>query len=135
MTSIQEAVVHYLQRQKLAAVAGDRSQARVYPTLVVNTELTGSVLLAGGQLAEHTYQVRILAAADRERRGTPTLLSALVGPLLRGIPWGDRTLHPLHIRSEEDTLHFDVSVCLPVPEDPETDTEAFRHMEELHLSV
>ena len=135
MKSIQDAVVAYLEQQKLATVAGDRSQARVYPALVVKAELTGSTLLSGGKLAEHTYQVHILAAADRERRGTPALLSALVGPLLRGIPWGERTLHPLRIRSEEDTLQFELSVCLPVPEDKGPSPEASQYMGALHLSV
>jgi len=135
MTSIQDAVAAYLEQQKLAAVVCDRSQARVYPALVVKTELTGSTLLAGGQLAEHAYQVRILAAADRERRGSPALLSSLVGPLLRGIPWEDRTLHPLHIHSEDDTLQFDLSVCLPVPEDGGTSPETSQYMGALHLSV
>ena len=133
MMSIQQAVSTWLEAQKLAVVAETRSPARIYPVLVVNAELSDSTLCFGGKLTEQRYQVRITAAADRERAGNTALLSALVPPLLRGIPWGERTLHPLHLQSQGDELQFELSVCIPVPEETGTAPEGTHTMGQLHF--
>ena len=119
MKQIQNAVMAHLQAQIGIPAVADRSRCRVYPLLAVSVREGDTVLLAGGKLAEHIYEVEIQAFSDRERDEESALLDALVPPLLRGVPMGDRMLHPEHIRTEEERLRFSLTVCrtVPVPED------------------
>jgi len=140
MKNIQAAVAAHLEGETGVKTVCGRSNVRgEYPLLAVSAEEQGTVLLAGGRLAEHAYEVTVTAAADRERTGNPALLSGLVPLLLGGIPMEQngerRVLHPLNIRVEEDRVCFSLEVCAAV-ESPfaagETPAEA---MKTLHFGV
>ena len=87
----------------------------VYPLLAVAVREDGTVLVDGGRQAEHTYWVTVTAASDRNRDGNTALLAALPPLLLRGVPMGERTLHPLDIKTEGEELTFSLVLCVPVP--------------------
>jgi len=83
--------------------------------------------------------VTITAASDREREGSTALLAGLAPLLLRGVPMergGERrVLHPLDIRTEEDTLTFTLELCAAVPEADQASDGAAEPMETLHFGV
>ena len=135
MKQIQEAIVAYLEEVSGIRTVFDRTRCQGYPLLAVSVHSAGTTLLAGGRLAEHVWEVCVTAISDRDREENTALLSSLIVPLLRGIPMGERYLHPLNIHTEEETLRFDLALCLPVP--PEFfDSEAATHtMEAIHLTI
>lgn len=140
MTRIQEAVRAYLEQTTGIRTISDRARVRgEYPLLAVEVRENGTVLLAGGKLAEHTYQVTVTAASDREREKNTALLSSLWGPLLRGVPLEQgseiRMLHPLNISTDKDTLSFSLELCVPVPPPSFDSPEATHSMEMLHFGV
>lgn len=120
MKHIQNAVRTYLEQVTGVPTAADRTRVPgVYPMLAVCVRENGTVLLAGGALAEHRYQVTVTALSDREREENTALLAALPVHLLRGVPMesgeGTRVLHPLQITTEGEELTFSVELCVPVP--------------------
>lgn len=138
MNRIQQAVTAYLKDALgIRAVADRTCLAGHYPLLAVAVEARGTVLLDGGLQAEHRCAVTVTAASDRERDGKTALLAALPPLLLRGIPMdtehGQRTLHPLDIRTSGDQLTFSLELCLPLP-DTAQEGEAAEWMGVLHLS-
>ena len=101
MKAIQDSVTAYLQACTGIRTVADRTRARgEYPLLAVSVREDGTVLVDGGRQAEHTYRVTVSAASDRERDGNTALLSSLTPVLLRGVPMGERTLHPLELKTE-----------------------------------
>jgi len=137
---IQEAVRAYLQEQAGVKTVSDRTRIRgEYPLLAVSVQENGTVLLCGGQQAEHSYQVTVTAVSDRERDGNMALLSSLVPPLLRGIPLElagtPRNLHPLNIRTEEECLTFSLELCVPVPPAETAVPPATDRMNILHFEI
>jgi len=140
MKQIQEAVAAYLEQETGVHTVCDRTNVRgEYPLLGVSVAEKQTVLLAGGKQAEHTCEVTVTAASDREREGNTALLAGLTPVLLRGIPMergGERrVLHPLGIRTEGDTLTFTLELCVALPEaEPEGETAA-EPMQTLHFGV
>ena len=116
MKAIQDAVRLYLEQATGVRTVADRTRVPgVYPLLAVAVREDGTVLVDGGRQAEHTYRVTVTAASDRNRDGNTALLASLVPVLLRGVPMGERTLHPLNIKTEGEELTFDLVLCVPVP--------------------
>ena len=116
MKAIQDAVRLYLQRATGVRAVADRTRvAGEYPLLAVAVREDGTVLVDGGRQAEHTYRVSVTAASDRNRDANTALLASLPPVLLRGVPMGERTLHPLDIKTEGEALTFDLVLCVPVP--------------------
>lgn len=133
LNQIQEAVRACLQRESgIHTICAPAAHTGEYPLLAVDIRENGSTLLAGGNQAEHDYEVTVTAAQDRLRHGETALLGGLVPVLLRGVPMEKRFLHPLDIRTEGDTLCFSLRLCVPVP--PSEGTEkAAPPMERLHF--
>lgn len=116
MKAIQDAVTAYLETATGIRTVADRIRAPgVYPLLAVAVREDGTVLIDGGRQAEHTYRVTVTAASDRNRDGNTALLAALPPVLLRGVPMGARTLHPLDIKTEGEELTFSLVLYVPVP--------------------
>ena len=116
MKAIQDAVTAYLQKATGVRTMADRTRVPgVYPLLAVAVREDGTVLVDGGRQAEHTYRVTVTACSDRNRDGNTALLASLPPVLLRGVPMGERTLHPLDIKTEGEELTFDLVLYLPVP--------------------
>lgn len=123
-------------RPELAFRLGDRTRARgEYPLLAVSVREDGTVLVDGGRQAEHTYRVTVSAASDREREGNTALLSSLTPILLRGVPMGERTLHPLELKTEGETLTFTVELCVPLPQPEKPGMEPPGRMATLNLDI
>ena len=141
MKTIQEAVAAYLEQETGVRTVCDRTQVRgEYPLLAVAVEEKKTVLLAGGKQAEHTFEVTVTAASDREREGGTALLAGLTPVLLRGVPCeadfgGRRVLHPLRIRTEGDKLIFTLVVCVGLPESGFGSETAAEPMQTLHFGV
>lgn len=140
MKHIQEAVAAYLQHETGVRTVCDRTSVRgEYPLLAVAAAEKKTVLLAGGKQAEHSYEITVTAASDREREGNTALLAGLTPLLLRGIPMerdGERrVLHPLRIRSAEDKLIFALEVCVALPEANWEGEAAAATMETLHFGL
>lgn len=140
MKHIQEAVAAYLQRETGVRTVCDRTSVRgEYPLLAVAAAEKKTVLLAGGKQAEHSYEITVTAASDREREGNTALLAGLAPLLLRGIPMerdGERrVLHPLRIRSAEDKLIFTLELCVALPEANWEGEAAAATMETLHFGL
>lgn len=139
MRDIQHAVAVYLQAETGIRTVADRTRCREYPLLAVSVEAQGTILLAGGRLAEHSYEVCVTAISDRDRDGQTDLASSLIVPLLRGIPMvqdgEQRTLHPLNIRTEGEELRFDLTVCRRVPPVESGSADATHTMDTLHVSI
>lgn len=135
MNHIQSAIAEYLEQQTLLHTVKDRSACRVYPSLAVKIRQTGSLLLDGGRQSENSYTVEVTAISDRERTGTTALLSSLMAPLLRGIPMGERTLRPMHLETEDDTLSFDLVLCVAVPPESFDPAGSSEKMEHIHLPL
>ena len=136
MKAIQDAVTAYLQKATGVRAMADRTRvAGEYPLLAVAVREDGTVLVDGGRQAEHTYRVTVTACSDRNRDGNTALLATLAPHLLRGVPMGDRVLHPLDVKTEGEELTFSLELCvaLPEPEKPGTDPPGV--MENLHLCV
>ena len=89
----------------------------------------------GGRQAEHTYRVTVSAASDREREVNTALLSSLTPVLLRGVPMGERTLHPLELKTEGETLTFTVELCVPLPQTEKPGMEPPGRMATLNLDI
>lgn len=140
MKQIQEAVAAYLEKETGVHTVCDRTRVRgEYPLLAVGVAEKGTVLLAGGRQAEHTYAVTVTAISDREREGNTALLSGLPPLLLRGVPMetaeGGRILHPLDIQTGGEELTFTLELCVSLStlsQDGEAPTEA---MQTLHFGV
>lgn len=139
MKAIQDAVRAYLQEQTGVCAVADRSLCREYPMLAVAVREDGTVLLAGGKQAEHTYRVTVTAVSDRDRSGNTELLAGLAPLLLAGVPMERdgcrRILHPLDIRTEGEELTFSLELCVPLPQAPgpgETEPEL---MKTLHVEL
>ena len=116
MKAVQDSVAAYLQARTGVRTVADRTRVRgEYPLLAVSVREDGTVLVDGGRQAEHTYRVTVSAVSDRERDGNTALLSSLTPILLRGVPMGERTLHPLELKTEGETLTFTVELCVPLP--------------------
>ena len=116
MKAIQDAVTAYLETATGVRTVADRTRAPgVYPLLAVAVREDGTVLVDGGRQAEHTYRVTVTACSDRNRDGNTALLASLPPVLLRGVPMGERTLHPLDIKTEGEELTFSLALCVPVP--------------------
>lgn len=137
MKVIQDAVRAYLQEQTGVSTVADRSLCREYPMLAVAVREDGTVLLAGGKQAEHTYRVTVTAVSDRDRSGNTELLAGLAPLLLAGVPMEQdgcrRMLHPLDIRTQGEELAFSLELCVPLPRAPgpgETEPEL---MKTLHV--
>ena len=77
----------------------------------------------------------VSAASDREREGNTTLLSSLTPILLRGVPMGERTLHPLELKTEGETLTFTVELCVPLPQPEKPGMEPPGRMATLNLDI
>ena len=117
MKAIQDAVRLYLQKTTGVRAVADRTRvAGEYPLLAVAVREDGTVLVDGGRQAEHTYRVTVTAASDRNRDGNTALLASLAPCLLRGVPMGDRVLHPLDVKTEGEELTFSLELCVPLPE-------------------
>ena len=116
MKAIQDAVTAYLQKVTGVRTVADRTRvAGEYPLLAVSVREDGTVLVDGGRQAEHTYRVTVTAASDRNRDGNTALLASMPPVLLRGVPMGERTLHPLEVKTEGEELTFSLVLCVPVP--------------------
>ena len=136
MNAIQDAVRAYLEMATGVRTVADRSRVPgVYPLLAVAVREDGTVLVDGGRQAEHTYRVTVTACSDRNRDGNTALLASLPPVLLRGVPMGKRTLHPLDIRTEGEELTFDLVLCVPVPPAEKPGQTEPGTMECLHLGV
>lgn len=140
MKHIQETVAAFLEAETGIPTVCDRTPVRgKYPLLAVSVAEQGTLLLSGGRQAEHTYQVTVTAAADRERQENTALLSGLTPVLLRGVPMetvGERrTLHPLDIRTGDDTLTFRLELCVALPEAKHGTQSAAEPMQTLHFGV
>ena len=136
MKAIQDAVRLYLQKAMGIRAVADRTRvAGEYPLLAVSVREDGTVLVDGGRQAEHTYLVTVTACSDRNRDGNTDLLASLTPVLLRGVPMGDRVLHPLDVKTEREELTFSLELCVPVPPDESAGEAATEHMETLHLGV
>ena len=85
--------------------------------------------------SEHTYRVTVSAASDRERDGNTALLSSLTPVLLRGVPMGERTLHPLELKTEGETLTFTVELCVPLAQPEKPAMEPPGRMATLNLDI
>lgn len=136
MKAIQDAVTAYLQKATGVRTVADRTRvAGEYPLLAVAVREDGTVLVDGGRQAEHTYRVTVTAASDRNRDGNTALLASLVPHLLRGVPMGDRVLHPLDVKTEGEELTFSLELCVPVPQPEKPGMEPPGIMETLNLGV
>ena len=136
MKAIQDAVRLYLQKTTGVRAVADRTRvAGEYPLLAVAVREDGTVLVDGGRQAEHTYRVTVTAASDRNRDGNTALLASLAPCLLRGVPMGDRVLHPLDVKIEGEELTFSLEQCVPLPAAERPGTEPPGVMENLHLGV
>lgn len=136
MKAIQDAVRLYLQKAMGIRTVADRTRvAGEYPLLAVAVREDGTVLVDGGRQAEHTYLVTVTACSDRNRDGNTALLSSLTPCLLRGIPMGDRVLHPLEIKTEGEALTFSLELCVPLPEPEKPGMEPPGVMETLNFGV
>lgn len=136
MKAIQDAVRLYLQKATGVRTVADRTRvAGEYPLLAVGVREDGTVLVDGGRQAEHTYLVTITACSDRNRDGNTALLASLVPYLLRGVPMGDRVLHPLDVKTEGEELTFSLELCVPVPPDESAGEAADAYMETLNFGV
>ena len=93
---------------------------------------SGSMEIALGQA---TYRVTVSAASDRERDGNTALLSSLTPILLRGVPMGERTLHPLELKTEGETLTFTVELCVPLAQPEKPAMEPPGRMATLNLDI
>ena len=134
MKAIQDAVTAYLQKAAgVRTVAARTRIAGEYPLLAVAVREDGTVLVDGGRQAEHTYRVTVTAASDRNRDGNTALLASLVPLLLRGVPMGDRVLHPLEVKTEGEELTFSLELCVPVPPDESAGEAATEKMKTLSL--
>ena len=136
MKATQDAVRLYLQKAMGIRTVADRTRvAGEYPLLAVSVREDGTVLVDGGRQAEHTYLVTVTACSDRNRDGNTALLSSLTLCLLRGIPMGDRVLHPLDVKTEGEELTFSLELCVPLPEPEKPGTEPPGIMQTLNLGV
>ena len=136
MKAIQDAVRLYLERATGVRAVADRTRvAGEYPLLAVAVREDGTVLMDGGRQAEHTYRVTVTACSDRNRDGNTALLATLAPHLLRGVPMGDRVLHPLDVKTEGEELTFSLELCVPLPEPEKPGTEPPGVMANLHLGV
>ena len=136
MKAIQDAVTAYLETATGVRTVADRTRAPgVYPLLAVAVREDGTVLVDGGRQAEHTYRVTVTACSDRNRDGNTALLSSLAPCLLRGIPMGDRVLHPLDVKTEGEELTFSLELCVPVPGDDSAGEAATEKMGTLSLGL
>ena len=136
MKAIQDAVTVYLHKATGVRTVADRTRvAGEYPLLAVGIREDGTVLVDGGRQAEHTYRVTVTACSDRNRDGNAALLSSLTPCLLRGIPMGDRVLHPLDVKTEGEELTFSLELCVPLPEPEKPGTEPPGIMQTLNLGV
>ena len=136
MKAIQDAVRLYLQKATGIRTVADRTRvAGEYPLLVVSVREDGTVLVDGGRQAEHTYRVTVTACSDRNRDGNTALLATLAPHLLRGVPMGDRVLHPLDVKTEGEELTFSLELCVPLPEPEKPGTAPPGAMANLHLGV
>ena len=136
MKAIQDAVTAYLQKATGVRTVADRTRvAGEYPLLAVAVREDGTVLVDGGRQAEHTYLVTVTACSDRNRDGNTALLASLVPYLLRGVPMGDRVLHPLDVKTEREELTFSLELCVPVPPDESAGEAADAYMETLNFGV
>ena len=134
MKAIQDAVTAYLQKVTGVRTVADKTRgAGEYPLLAVAVREDGTVLVDGGRQAEHTY--RVTACSDRNRDGNIALLATLAPHLLRGVPMGDRVLHPLDVKTEGEELTFSLELCVPLPEPEKPGTEPPGIMETLNLGV
>ena len=136
MKAIQDAVTAYLQQATGVRTVADRIRvAGEYPLLAVAVREDGTVLVDGGRQAEHTYRVTVTACSDRNRDANTALLAALPPVLLRGVPMGERTLHPLDIKTEGEKLTFSLVLCVPVPPAEKPGQAEPGIMESLHLGI
>ena len=136
MKAIQDAVTAYLEKATGVRTVADRTRAPgVYPLLAVTVREDGTVLVDGGRQAEHTYRVTVTACSGRNRDGNTALLASLPPVLLRGVPMGERTLHPLDIKTEGEELTFSLVLCVPVPPAEKPGQTEPGTMECLHLGV
>lgn len=139
MKAIQDAVAAYLQEQTGIPAVADRSLYREYPMLAVAVRENGTVLLAGGRQAEHTYRVTVTAVSDRDRAGNTELLAGLAPLLLAGVPMERdgcrRMLHPLDIRTEGEALTFSLELCVPLPRAAGPEETEPGIMETLHVAL
>lgn len=136
MKAIQDAVTAYLQKVTGVRTVADKTRvAGEYPLLAVAVREDGTVLVDGGRQAEHTYRVTVTACSARNRDGNTALLAILAPHLLRGVPMGDRVLHPLDVKTEGEELTFSLELCVPLPEPEKPGTEPPGIMENLHLGV
>ena len=140
MKNIQAAVAAYLEQETGIHTVCDRTRVKgEYPLLAVAVAEKGTVLLSGGKMAEHTYEVTVTAISDREREGNTALLSDLTPLLLRGVPMktaeGLRTLHPLDIRTDNEALTFTLELCVSLPALSADGETAAEPMQTLHFGV
>ena len=109
MKAIQDSVAAYLQACTGIRTVADRTRARgEYP---------------------------LLAVSVREREVNTALLSSLTPVLLRGVPMGERTLHPLELKTEGETLTFTVELCVPLPRPEKPGMEPPGRMATLNLDI
>lgn len=118
MKAIQRAVADCLREGTGLPVAEDRSRCRQYPMLAVGVRSEGTVVIDGGRQAERSYLVTVTAVSDRGREENTALLSGLVPLLLEGVPMGERTLHPLDVKTEGEALSFLLTLCVALPRKP-----------------
>lgn len=140
MRELQKAVAACLQERSGVKTVCGRSRVRgEYPLLAVSVRAEGTTLLDGGRQAQHRYRVTVTAASDRDREENTALLAALPPLLLRGVPavreGVGRTLHPLDIQTEGESLSFALELCVPVPPETERGQTGAELMKTLHLGL
>lgn len=136
MKCIQKAVADCLRERTGLSVTEDRGHCRQYPMLAVAVRSGGTVVIDGGRQAERSYLVTVTAVSDRGREENTALLSGLVPLLLAGVPMGERTLHPLDVKTEGEELTFSLTLCVPLPQKrkPNAGTE-LGMMETLYFDI
>ena len=72
-------------------------------------------MVPADKVAAIRAKAEVLAGHSLGDNGNTDLLASLPPVLLRGVPMGERTLHPLDIKTEGDALTFDLVLCVPVP--------------------
>ena len=138
MKDIQQAVAAYLAAETGVRTVCDRSRLAEYPLLAVSVEEKNAVLVDGGRQAETTFAVTITAKADRTGEGNGALLSSAAQALLGGVPMmtrgGEkRVLHPSDCETTGETLTFNVTVCMPIPDRRRPQSAGI--MQELHVTL
>lgn len=77
----------------------------------------------------------VSAASDRERTGNTALLFLPDAGFAPGRSHGERTLHPLELKTEGETLTFTVELCVPLAQPEKPAMEPPGRMATLNLDI